>query len=431
MADLIHEQMAPLAWDSDGMPFQWPSGTVALKIRVYTGQRGRPPNYWDEHGPAHLPPDATMADLRTKVKNESGDYRLYPVSATGEELEPVACIKLVPVAEGERLTVIGDDSGPLRPPAAPPAMPVREPTPGVESYRSPPRAGSARHGAHMHRGGVDLTFMFSRFMDQQEKRDAQLTQMMQTLVESTASVQRSTAEMIQVNNSTMQVARGLDALARLPAPRDIDEELLAEKLAELIDLEEPETNQEPEKPGQGSRLGAFMNGPIGAMLAGLAGGLAKGINKAVDAKAQAAVAASRAEEARADAVRAQAQAVQAKADRVKEAAEAGWFDDDDDSKEIHEEAIAEEPQTVPPSRPVQATAPTKPSTAPAHRHGGPRLRRVSPIEATQPESSPEVAQGPPTADPDKPVSTTDTAKRLTGERIAPEASNHSDDRHDE
>ena len=365
MADLIHEQMAPLAWDSDGMPFMWPSGTVALKIRKYTGQRGRPPTYWDEHGPAHLSPDATMRDLRVKVKNESGDYRLFPVSKTGEELSPVACIKLVPLPDPEEVAPLSVlDDGPdsaMRPAGA--SAPAGASIPGVEPYRSTAHA----NGDRAQQGGIDMMYMFGRFMDQQEKRDAQLTQMMQALVASTAEVQRSTAEMIKVNNSTVQVASGLDALARLPAPPEIDEEQLAEKLAELMELEEPDTDDEQDKPGIIDRLGSLMNGPMGQMAAGLVGRYAQGMQQANSAQVKAAVAAAQAEEARANAIRAQAEAMEAKAKRAKAEAEADYYYEDDEEFE-EETAQAEaaqastDPQTAsdaPSASPVTSQPPAQ------------------------------------------------------------------------
>ena len=70
MSDLLHETTAPLAWDSEGMPFQLPPGTVAFKVRIYTGNRGRPGVVWGAHGPLHLEPGATMDDLRAGVKNK-------------------------------------------------------------------------------------------------------------------------------------------------------------------------------------------------------------------------------------------------------------------------------------------------------------------------------------------------------------------------
>lgn len=431
MADLIHEQMAPLAWDSDGMPFQWPPGTVALKIRKYSGQRGRPPNVWDEHGPAHLPPGATMADLRAKVKNDCGDFRLYPVTATGEELGPVACIKLVPLPDGEQLTVMDDGSSALRPPSPTPA-PVRASVPGAAAPRERSNAGQSG-GYHPH-GGVDLMYMFGRFMDQQEKRDSQLTQMMQTLVETTASVQRSTAELIQVNNSTVQVASGLDALERLPAPREIDEEALAGRLAEMLELED-NGEEPPAKPGFRESVAGFMKGPIGAMAVGAMGNYVQGIQKAVDAKVKAETAAARAQEAQADAIRAQAETVQARAERAKAEVEAD-YEDWDTEEGMEESDAAAEPES---SQADVAPAQAEPGPEPKSDHiekpsitqniaepepKEPWLMAASSLESERGrgESSTEPAESTVAAAPVVATSTGEPVTPDTGERIATDRS---------
>ena len=112
MGDLLHETTSPLAWDQEGMPFQVPAGTVAWKVRRYTGSRGRPRVVFDEDGPVHLGLEARMGDLRRAVRNETGSYRLYPVNEAGEELGPVACIELKPSEAAQGLAVVGDDQSP-------------------------------------------------------------------------------------------------------------------------------------------------------------------------------------------------------------------------------------------------------------------------------------------------------------------------------
>ena len=85
----------PLAWDSDGEPFQPPADAVAWKVRIYTGTPGRPPVVWTCDGVLFLRMDATMHDLRHAVRDRPGSYRLYPVDRCGWELEPVAVIELL------------------------------------------------------------------------------------------------------------------------------------------------------------------------------------------------------------------------------------------------------------------------------------------------------------------------------------------------
>jgi hypothetical protein len=174
--DLIHETLAPLAWDEHQMPFQLPPQAVSWKVRLFTGRPGRPPAVYGEHGVLHLGLDATVADLRRAVRGRPGHYRLYAVDAAGRELEPVACMEIV--AEPQEPEVIGADDGDM-------TVVLRE-----------------------------VIGLCTKMVASRDAHDQLINQVMTTLVTNTATIQRSTAALLGAANTTIQVANGVEALER-------------------------------------------------------------------------------------------------------------------------------------------------------------------------------------------------------------------------
>lgn len=299
MGDLLHETTPPLAWNQEGLLFQPPPQTVAWKIRRYTGNRGRPPIVWDGQGPAHLSLEASMDDLRAKVANVPGSYRLFPVDDLGQELEPVACIELTPSDGANELAVIGQTSA-----AAVPQAPIS----GQSS-------------------SIDAMELCQMMVASRDAHDAVMANMLTTLVQSTAAIQQSMAALMTVTNNTINVASGLDAVKRLPPPKpEVNPEKIAEKLAEMLVIEEPEAEPEAqEPPKKGSFFGTLMTNP---MLSGLAMSFVEPLQEKNKAQVEVAKATTRAAQAQAEAAEAGAEAAKAARDKEQALAAAARAEQD-------------------------------------------------------------------------------------------------------
>lgn len=292
MGDLLHETTPPLAWDQEGMPFQVPPGTVAWKVRRYTGSRGRPPVVFDGHGPAHLSLDATMEDLRAILKNEPGSVRLYPVNEAGEELTPVACIEVKPADEVRQLAVVESDSPP--------------------TVRATPMPALAAQ--------VDVMELCRQMVASRDAHDQVMANMLTSMVQSTAAIQQSTAQLMASSTKTITVANGLDAVARLPSAPDAEE--IAERVADLVAADEDDGDKKDNK-SLGGFLEHLMTGPVGPMLIQTVGGFIAPRTMAQNAQAQVLQAEARIAQARAEAAEAEAALARAQAKAMQEAAAAG------------------------------------------------------------------------------------------------------------
>lgn len=288
MADLQQETTPPLAWDHDGMPFQPPAEAIAWKVRRYSGNRGRPPVVHGDHGPLHVDLDATIDDLRLTLGNAPGAYRLYPVSEVGEEMEPIACIEVKPLDGDSQLAVMGQDS----------------PNP---AQRGPLSVGDQANGH-----ALDAMELCRMMVASRDAHDQLMASMLTTMVQSTATIQQSMAQLLTVTNNTIKVANGTDALERMPPPPEINVQELADGLSEALGLDEEEDADSTSK-SKGEWLMQFISSPVGGFLVQTLGKVTTGIQEAQAAKTEAAKAEARAQAAHAAAAEARAKEILAKA----------------------------------------------------------------------------------------------------------------------
>ena len=220
--DLVHETTAPLAWDHEQMPFQLPPEAVAWKVRVFTGKPGRPPAVYGEQGVLHLALDATVEDLRQAVKDDPGSYRLYPVDMNGNELTPIACMEIVEQAQ---------------------------PVTALDHIQPDTTATTAAMR--------EMVLLCNKMVASRDSHDALLANVLNTLVATTATIQRSTAVMLNAASTTIKVANGVESLERQEPPPQLDVGELTEHLVDALVPDEPAS-----KPGNPWYLQLLMS-PVG------------------------------------------------------------------------------------------------------------------------------------------------------------------------
>ena len=263
--DLMHEATPPLAWDDDEQPFVPPAGTIAWRVRKYTGSPGRPPAVWTPDGILHMSLESTIDQLRDAV-GEPGSYRLYPIDKSGSELTPIACIEIVPDDEDDDEDESrGDAKKSL-------ALTVADDRRLVLSAEVSAMADTQGQ----------LLEAYKQMLVSRDKHDELLSQLLTTLVTSTAQIQQSTATLLAAANTTVKVANGVEAIERQEPPH-VDVDKLAEVLGDALG-------------GDGKKdtpaWVQLLNGPIGMGLMQFAQGFMKTLaaaqaNAAAKAKAEA------------------------------------------------------------------------------------------------------------------------------------------------
>ncbi|MEM9490538.1 MAG: helix-turn-helix domain-containing protein [Myxococcota bacterium] len=331
MGELLHETTPPLAWDHEGMPFTPPPTAVAWKVRHYTGRRGRPKMVFTEHGPAHLDLDATMEDLRTLVKDAPGVYWLYMVDAEGNELEPIACIEMLPKDSAQNLAVVGEDS-----PAAAGDAPVAAAAPAVAAASASvqrPGPGAGPWPGH----DEERRFMMEmcrQMLTSRDAHDERMTALVSRLVQSTVSIQEQVAGSLTALNESVRVANGLDAVARLPPAPDVNAEEIAEMVADALD----DGDDKDDKSKKKSWIDTIFSGPLGMMIVNTIQGVTSGMQQGQRIQAEAMAMEAEAKQAEAEAARMAAEAEMIKAAtaaglKVKVVNEYPDGDDEDDTSE--------------------------------------------------------------------------------------------------
>ena len=224
--DLVHESTPPLAWDHEQMPFQVPSEAIAWKVRIFTGKPGRPPGVYGEHGILHLGLDANVMDLRRAVQNKPGSYRLYPVDSAGKELAPIGCMEIVASDEPEETAL------------------------DLVAAEGPATTAAMR----------ELVVLCNKMVASRDSHDALLANVLSTLVSTTATIQRSTAAVLNAASTTIKVANGVESLERQEPPDPLDVNELSQQLADA--LTPAASNKEDSKPTTPWFI-QLLNGPVG------------------------------------------------------------------------------------------------------------------------------------------------------------------------
>ncbi|MEM9491248.1 MAG: hypothetical protein AAGC55_19020, partial [Myxococcota bacterium] len=325
------------------MPFTPPPTAVAWKVRHYTGRRGRPKMMFTEHGPAHLDLDATMEDLRTLVKDATGVYWLYMVDAEGNELEPIACIELLPKDSAQNLTVVGEDA----PAATSDASAVAAAPTVVQGQAAMPGPGP---GSGQWLGSnEERQFMMElcrQMLASRDAHDERMTALVSKLVHSTVSIQEQVAGSLTALNESVRVANGLDAVARLPPAPDVDAEEIAEMVADALDS----GDEKDDKSNKKSWIDTIFSGPLGMMIVNTIQGVTTGMQQGQRVQAEAMAMEAEAKQAEAEAAR-----MAAEAEMIKAATAAGlkvkvaneYSDDADEPDEDEAPETAQDHETQP------------------------------------------------------------------------------------